>query len=167
MTNHIHKYFKFHKQSPLHISREWRVCIGAEREYSLSLLTQQQPAPVQHLMPAFIVETAYKFATCSYDPYQAHCTMRFQKKRAKNDGKLRNSAFLQLRGWVALSSLVVCRSSSRLVTPPLIYTISCFRPCNPYIFCEDMILAMCHGHHMKMNDIGWAMNCNQISKISN
>ena len=88
MTNHIHKYFKFHKPSPLHSSREWRVCIGAEREYSLSLLTQQQPAPVQHLMPAFIVETAYKFATCSYDPYQAQCTMRFQKKRAKNDEKL-------------------------------------------------------------------------------
>ena len=39
----------------------------------------------------------------------------------------------------------------RLVTPPLISTISCFRPCKPYIFCEDMILAMCHRHQIHQN----------------
>ena len=38
-----------------------------------------------------------------------------------------------------------------LVTPPLISTISCFRPCKPYIFCEDMILAMCHRHQIPQN----------------
>ena len=35
-----------------------------------------------------------------------------------------------------------------LVTYPLISTIWCFRPYKPYIFCEDMILAMCYRHHM-------------------
>ena len=43
-------------------------------------------------------------------------------------------------GWVALSSLIVVRMS-RIVTPPLISTIWCLRPCKPYIFSEDMILA--------------------------
>ena len=46
------------------------------------------------------------------------------------------------------SSFVVCCSSSRLVTPPLISTISCLTPCKPYIFCEDMILAMCHRYRL-------------------
>ena len=32
------------------------------------------------------------------------------------------------------------------VTPSLVSTIWCFRPYNPYIFCEDMILATCQCH---------------------
>ena len=54
-------------------------------------------------------------------------------------------------GWVALSS-VVCLSSSRIVTPHLISTIWCFRPYKPYIFCEDMILAICQCHSL----LSWA-----------
>ena len=49
-------------------------------------------------------------------------------------------------GWVALSSLV--RSSSRIVTSPLISTIRCFWAYKPYIFCEDMILATCQCQHI-------------------
>ena len=57
-------------------------------------------------------------------------------------------------GWVALSSMLV-RSFVRLfvrlsrignISTPLISTIWCYRPYNPYIFCEDMILATCQCH---------------------
>ena len=40
------------------------------------------------------------------------------------------------------------RRPSRIGTYSLISTILCFRPYKSYILCEDMILAMCHHHHM-------------------
>ena len=49
-------------------------------------------------------------------------------------------------GWVALSSVVVCRRAS--VTSPLISTIWCFRAYKPYILCEDMILATFQCQHI-------------------
>ena len=63
--------------------------------------------------------------------------------------QLRDSAFQESIGWVALSSLV-CRRRRRpaSVTSPLISTIWGSRPSKPYIFCKDMILAACHHHHI-------------------
>ena len=49
-------------------------------------------------------------------------------------------------GWVALSSVFVCRPAS--VTSPPISTIWCFRAYKLYIFCEDMILATCQCQHI-------------------
>ena len=49
-------------------------------------------------------------------------------------------------GWVALSSVFVCRPAS--VTSPPISTIWRFRAYKSYIFCEDMILATCQCQHI-------------------
>ena len=38
------------------------------------------------------------------------------------------------------------------VTPLLTSTLRCFGLPNPYIFCEDMILAPCHCHHILISN---------------
>ena len=59
-------------------------------------------------------------------------------------------------GWVALSCCSFVRPS-RIVTPHLIYTIWCFRPYKPYIFCEDMILATYPEFIAELSPVYWCL----------
>ena len=60
---------------------------------------------------------------------------------------LQNSAFQQSKWAEPYLPFVVPHPS---VTSPLISTIWCFRPYKPYSFCEDIIQARCHCHHIQV-----------------